>query len=179
MASLISHPAPVVALSVAYGTTIIPKRLIMLALFASVAPDLDVLSFSFGVQYAEALGHRGLSHSLLFALGFGFFAFLIAPLLRAKRTSSFLVVTFIVISHIFLDAITTGGLGVAFFWPFDETRYFLPWRPVVVSPFSIRRFFSDWGYRVLVSELRYVWFPCALFALSCLSWRKMISKTAR
>jgi hypothetical protein len=32
-------------------------------------------------------------------------------------------------SHGVLDATTNGGLGVAFFSPFDNRRYFLPWRP--------------------------------------------------
>src|SRR6267378_8050335 len=37
-------------------------------------------------------------------------------------------------SHGLLDAMTNGGLGVAFFAPFCDTRYFLPWQPIVVSP---------------------------------------------
>lgn len=61
---------------------------------------------------------------------------------------------------------TTGGLGVAFFWPYTETRYFLPWRPIEVSPFSPRIFFSERGLAVILSELRWVWAPCAAFALS-------------
>ena len=27
-----------------------------------------------------------------------------------------------------------GGLGVAFFSPFSNARYFLPWRPIRVAP---------------------------------------------
>src|SRR4051812_48916082 len=33
----------------------------------SMLPDADVVTFRFGVAYAEPLGHRGLTHSLLFA----------------------------------------------------------------------------------------------------------------
>lgn len=33
--------------------------------------------------------------------------------------------------------LTDGGLGVAFFSPFDNKRYFLPWRPIRVSPISV------------------------------------------
>jgi hypothetical protein len=29
---------------------------------------------------------------------------------------------------------TDGGLGIAFFAPFDNTRYFLPFGPIKVSP---------------------------------------------
>jgi hypothetical protein len=33
-------------------------------------------------------------------------------------------------SHGALDAMTDGGLGIAFFAPFDNTRYFFPFRPI-------------------------------------------------
>jgi len=45
-------------------------------------------------------------------------------------------------SHGLLDALTDGGLGVAFFAPFDNHRYFLPWRPIHVSPIGAGRFFT-------------------------------------
>ena len=32
--------------------------------------------------------------------------------------------------------------GCAFFWPFDLTRYFLPWRPIPVAPPPA---FAAWG----------------------------------
>lgn len=166
MASIFTHPAPAIALRMAFGPNTISSRLFVAALAASVLPDLDVASFSFGIKYADSLGHRGFSHSLAFALIIGAMAFLFAPFLRAKRSVAFYIITLSIISHILLDALTTGGLGVAFFWPLDETRYFLPWRPIVVSPFSIKRFFSDWGYRVILSELRYVWIPCLAFGIA-------------
>jgi inner membrane protein len=50
-------------------------------------------------------------------------------------------------SHGILDAMTNGGLGVALLSPLDTTRYFRPWRPIQVSPISLRRFFSDEGVR--------------------------------
>jgi inner membrane protein len=166
MASLLTHPAPALALAAACGTKIIAPRLAVAMVIAAVLPDLDVIGFSYGVQYASILGHRGFSHSLLFALALGLLAFVAAPLLKATRGIAFLAVFGAVISHIILDAATTGGLGVAVFWPVDETRYFLPWRPIEVSPFSLRRFFSPRGLTILLSELRWVWGPCAVFALA-------------
>jgi inner membrane protein len=65
-------------------------------------------------------------------------------------------------SHGLLDAMTNGGLGVAFFSPFVNQRYFLPWRPILVSPISVTRFFSVRGYDVLRSELFWVWIPAFL-----------------
>ena len=72
-----------------------------------------------------------------------------------------LVVFFFIatVSHGVLDAITNGGLGVAFFSPFDNNRYFFPWRPVQVSPVNVHSFFSEWGIRVLKSEFVYIWIP--------------------
>ncbi len=55
-----------------------------------------------------------------------------------------------------LDATTNGGLGIAFFSPFDLDRYFLPWRPLQVSPIGLGAFFSDWGWEVIKSEAMWV-----------------------
>ncbi len=33
----------------------------------SVLPDIDVIGFKLGVHYGDLWGHRGLTHSLLFA----------------------------------------------------------------------------------------------------------------
>lgn len=62
-------------------------------------------------------------------------------------------------SHDCLDAMTDGGLGVAFFSPFDDWRYFLPWRPIHVSPIGVARLFSQRGLTVLQSELLWIWLP--------------------
>jgi inner membrane protein len=67
-------------------------------------------------------------------------------------------------SHGVLDAMTDGGLGVAFLAPFSSERWFLPWRPIRVSPIGIAAFFSTRGRAVLESELWVVWLPAALLA---------------
>lgn len=172
MPSIFTHPIPAIALAAGLGKNVISPRLAAATVVASVLPDLDVAGFAFGVRYAEALGHRGLSHSLIFALAVAIVAFLAAPLLNARRGIAFLATLLAVLSHIVLDAATTGGLGVAFFWPFDDTRYFLPWRPIVVSPFSPKAFLSEWGQRVILSELRWVWAPCLAFAAAGFLLRK-------
>jgi inner membrane protein len=65
-------------------------------------------------------------------------------------------------SHGLLDALTDGGLGVAFLSPLSNHRYFLPWHPIAVSPLDVDLIFSAWGLRVLRSEVLCVWLPCAL-----------------
>jgi inner membrane protein len=63
-----------------------------------------------------------------------------------------------------LDAMTSGGPGVAFLAPFDGTRYFFPWRPIPVSPLA-PRFFSEWGLRVFTAELALIWVPAVVVAV--------------
>jgi inner membrane protein len=64
-------------------------------------------------------------------------------------------------SHGLLDALTDGGLGVAFFSPFDNSRYFFPTTPIHVSPIGAA-FFSEYGIRVLLNEMLWIWIPAAI-----------------
>jgi len=80
-------------------------------------------------------------------------------------------------SHGLLDALTDGGLGVAFFSPFDNRRYFLPWRPIAVSPIGVRRFFTASGLLVFESELVAVWLPALVFAGAALLSRGRRQRT--
>jgi len=129
----------------------------------SLLPDLDVIGFFFGRRYGDVWGHRGFSHSLVFSF---LLSFLVLTLgfkdwgRFSKRWWRLWVFFFLVTSlHGFLDAITDGGLGVAFFFPFDNSRYFLPWTPLKVSPIGLRGFFSPWGREVITSEIIWVWIP--------------------
>ena len=45
-----------------------PARFWLLSALCAVLPDADVAAFVFGVAYGDVLGHRGLTHSLAFAL---------------------------------------------------------------------------------------------------------------
>ncbi len=134
----------------------------VLTLGLGMLPDLDVLAFSLGIPYRAALGHRGLSHSLLLA---GFVSLLVAvPAGLALAVPWWwLWPGFFgaLVSHTLLDALTDGGLGVALFWPLSGRRYFFPWRPIRVSPIGLAAF-SRWGMRALASELRWVWLPLVL-----------------
>jgi inner membrane protein len=66
------------------------------------------------------------------------------------------------LSHGILDAMTDGGLGVAFFSPIDQNRYFLPIRPIHVASMSLRDLLGPHGLDVLTSECVWVWIPCAV-----------------
>jgi inner membrane protein len=45
----------------------VPKRVWVAGAVCSVLPDFDVVGFRFGIRYADFWGHRGFTHSLIFA----------------------------------------------------------------------------------------------------------------
>jgi inner membrane protein len=44
------------------------KLLLVLAIASTILPDIDVIAFSFDIPYEAPLGHRGFTHSILFAV---------------------------------------------------------------------------------------------------------------
>ncbi len=161
MASAFSHAFVALALGKAPRHPVFTWPVLFLGMACSIVPDLDVIGFSFGIQYGDLWGHRGMTHSL-------FFASLLSALLtsawhRQKWTAAqvrlFFYLFFCTASHGLLDALTDGGLGVAFFSPFDTTRYFFTARPVAVSPIGISAFFSEHAFHVLASEVQWIWLP--------------------
>lgn len=137
-----------------------------------MVPDFDVIGLPLGVLFLSMWGHRGISHSLFGALVLGLGAAgLAARVLGARRLPLTLYFAAITATHGVLDALTTGGPGVAFFAPFDDTRYFFPWRPIPVSPLP-RHFFTAWGWYVVRSEMALVWVPSLAIALIGLRRRR-------
>ncbi|HIE4564638.1 TPA: metal-dependent hydrolase [Stenotrophomonas maltophilia] len=185
MPSIITHAAVPLALWCAADRGRIPPRLLAAGVVAAMLPDADVLAFALHIPYADAFGHRGASHSLLFACALAILAALLlnlgrgrpwsaprssgsrrpwsAPPCQPRLASTVQAAVFVFVcaaSHPLLDAMTSGGLGVALAWPWSEHRFFAPWRPIRVSPFA-PQFFSARGLATLLSELRWVWLPLA------------------
>ena len=176
MASAISHPAVPLALAVALGPGRVPPGLTAVACVASVLPDIDSMGFALGIPYGHPLGHRGVTHSLFVALLVGAACIPVASRLGASRLAVFAVVFASAASHGLLDALTTGGLGVAFLAPFSNERFFLPWRVIRVSPIGVAPFFTARGLRVLASELFWIWTPCVVLAAAGLALRKLLQQ---
>jgi inner membrane protein len=124
----------------------------MLGLSAlSVLPDADFVAFMVGIPYANPFGHRGMTHSLLFAVLVGALVAIGLRLRRRPVLLDALLATLVVASHGVLDAMTTGGLGVEFFWPVDTRRYFLPWEFIPVAPLGAGMLTAR-GLSVLLTE---------------------------
>lgn len=149
-----------------------PALFWILSAVLPVLPDLDVLGLPLGLRFMGMWGHRGISHSFVVALAMG----IVAAMLTHRRfgarvlplASYFALIT---ASHGLFDALTNGGPGVAFWAPFDNTRYFFPWRPIPVSPLA-GNFFSEWGWRVFRAELLVFWLPSAIVAGAALARRR-------
>jgi inner membrane protein len=155
MPTIISHPVVALALRPWLGRRPLPWSVVAAGAIGAVLPDLDTIGFAFHVPYGSTFGHRGFTHSIVFAL---LTAIAAAVVLRGDRRT-FAFVFLCTLSHPLLDALTNGGRGVAFFSPFSNHRYFFPWRPIEVSP--IGRF----DPAVFLSELRWVWLPCIVVAV--------------
>ncbi|WGL61123.1 metal-dependent hydrolase [Pigmentibacter sp. JX0631] len=172
MASAFSHIAVPLALTMACGFKHIPKRLLVLGMLLSVIPDLDVLGFNYGIKYESQWGHRGFTHSVFLAFLIGLIAAFFSNYLTAKHLYVFLFAFVSMLSHGILDACTSGGLGVEFWWPFNESRYFFSFREIKVSPIGVKKFFSERGFIVLKSEFIYILLPCLFVGISALFIRK-------
>ncbi|HZI20425.1 MAG TPA: metal-dependent hydrolase [Pyrinomonadaceae bacterium] len=137
-----------------------PARLYALAALCAVLPDADVLAFVFRVPYGSMFGHRGFTHSFAFALLLSLAV--VWAFFRERRDKKSLALFFFLAtaSHPLLDMLTDGGLGVALLAPFSAERFFLPFRPVRVSPIG-PSFFGERGLVVVLSELLWVWLPTA------------------
>lgn len=180
MASAFSHAIASVAIGKISFIKNTDKKFWLLGIFCAVIPDADAIGFKLGIAYESVFGHRGITHSFFFAVLLAFavtYFFYGEEKLWSKRWFSlFAFFFFATASHPVLDAMTTGGLGVAFFAPFDNTRYFFPFRPIKVSPIGVATFFSEWGWRVLKSEFVWVWIPS--FVVIAISWsaKKLYSR---
>ncbi len=171
MPTALGHSAVPLALGLGLGRPVVSGRLLAAGVAASVLPDADVVAFRLGIPYAAEFGHRGASHSLVFAAVAALLAASCYRLLWSRFRTAFLFVFVAVASHGLLDAFTNGGLGVALFWPFSLERYFAPVRAIEVAPIGVSRFLSRRGFAVVLSELLWIGIPCAAVAIA-LAWMR-------
>ncbi|MDR0481518.1 MAG: metal-dependent hydrolase [Gallionellaceae bacterium] len=164
MPTIFTHAAVPLMLGAAVGRRRVSAPLLVAGAVAAMLPDADVLGFALHVPYASAFGHRGATHSLAFALLLAVVAALCCRWLRTTPWRGAVFVGLAALSHPLLDACTNGGLGVGLWWPFSNARWFAPFHPIAVSPIGAG-FFSARGWRVMQSELLWVWLPAAVAAV--------------
>lgn len=166
MTTIITHAAVGLAMAAVAARRPASARLWIACALLPVIPDLDT-PIGRWMHPNDPLwaaldegpwGHRGASHSLVFAAGFAALTLLLLP--RAERSWRHWLLLFVAMaSHGAFDALTNGGSGIAFLWPFSIARCHAPWRPIEVAPLSVSGFFTERGWEVFQSELLWVWAP--------------------
>ncbi len=170
MATFISHPllgagaSYILYQSQSKAST---KRFIILSTLCQWLPDIDTFSYLLSIDEQHSLGHRGLTHSGVFALGLALAVMTIfyRPL-RSNPTQwwgHYIWFFLLTLSHGIFDALVNGVLGVAFFWPFSTQRYQFAWQPLMDVPIRFSEFFSAQFWHVQ-------WVECQFFSfvLACL-----------
>jgi inner membrane protein len=178
--SAIGHAAVALAVGAAFPRDSVPRAAWAVGVACSVAPDLDVSAFAYGVPYGAMFGHRGFFHSLTFAVILGVVAAALNAHLTRRPTGRGMLTAYLVLvtaSHGLLDTFTNGGLGIALLSPFSNRRFFAPWRPIAVSPISVTAFLGERGLHVLASEAVWIGAPCLALVLAS-SWLRRM-RTAR
>jgi inner membrane protein len=168
MPTILSHAIAGAAIGQAFAPCSRRAEITWISAICAMAPDVDVLGFVFGSSYEDLLGHRGVTHSIFFAC---LTALAVTYLIRkrvppADHIQVLLCIFAATVLHGILDAFTNGGLGVAFFAPFDNRRYFFAVRPILVSPIGIAPFLTKRGPDTLLSEMTWVWPPAILVFLT-------------
>ena len=152
----------------------VPRRYWTAAALVATIPDLDFFFLALGARYRGMWGHRGITHSLLFAVA----AAALATFWVRRRDRSipagriFAVLLLAAASHGFLDGLMASGVGVAYFAPFSAARYTLPWRPIRVPPPSENPLLNLGGIRVTASEIMWLWVPSLVLILAALRVRR-------
>lgn len=162
MPTILTHAALPLIAAWAAGPKRIPRKLAIVGAILAVVPDLDVAGRAFGISSESLLGHRGISHSIAFAVLLAILGTLAAKL-PWQRSLPFLFLC--AVSHGLTDMLTDGGKGIALLWPVSDERLFAPFRPIEVSPILLRGFENGKLPLVLMSELIWLIGPAILLAL--------------
>jgi len=137
-----------------------------LAAICAVAPDLDLVGLPLGVPFEAPLGHRGLTHSIPFAILIGAAAAWAFLRMLPTREQVIAGVTLILamVTHGLLDALTTySPTGPAFWAPFSNARYRFLWTPLTGGG----GFDTAFG-----EEFLYVILPSVVIILGIGLWRR-------
>src|SRR6185436_1556752 len=104
-----------VALGSCFGKKYFQTKTILIGMVCSVIPDADAITFKFGIPYSSVWGHRGFTHSILFAIILSSLVIILFFRKENSRKVKIVLLTYFFLStllHPLLDSCTNGGLGV-------------------------------------------------------------------
>ena len=157
MSLTITHAIVPLAAFVAFGPRPLPTKLMGVAMVAAMVPDLDFLMGPlFGVTRESIYSHRGFSHSLFFAIGFGAFAAAWYRQLGVRPLTAFVVCATAMASHGVVDMMTDSGKPVAYLWPLTSSRMFADWRPLPGSSLQQLSFLEEVTSRIGPETVRVI-----------------------
>lgn len=141
-----------------------PVRLIAAAMIAGMLPDADVVGRLFGVPHYVDIGHRGVTHTVLFALLVGLCGLGLGPSLKVRRPVAAAVLFFSTLSHPLTDMLTKGGKGMMLWWPLERDRFAFAGRPVEVAHVGLQDVYSGRLWPVFLSEALWLLIPALVAA---------------
>ena len=132
--SIIAHAVAGAALGSALWPQV-TRRVWVAAAVCAAIPDIDALGRPFGnLAYESAFGgHRGITHSLAFAIILGVvvsWTFFRGPEWSGAHVRLWIIFALATASHGALDALSTIGNGVAFLAPVSWSHYEFRWQPL-------------------------------------------------
>lgn len=169
MPSTFGHAVAGLAITAVFHGEKLPRRTWAIAACCATAPDLDWFVSLLNMHRGHVLNHRGVAHSLFAALVIATLAFFLAYRKDQRRWAVWLCLTIATLSHGLLDALTSGGVGVALFMPFSETRWACLWQPGQVAPLPLGREHTWYFLRSLWTELFWIGLP----ALVLVAWSRL------
>lgn len=175
MASIFGHSLVAVSAYVSLPKRYRSKSLLALGIVSACLPDMDVLGFFAGIPYGHIWGHRGMTHSITFGVIWSLMVYMIYSRCAAEKSIFIWVYLMVcIVSHGLIDACTSGGHGIALLAPWDNQRIFFDYRPILVSPLGVSRFFSKWGLEVLASEAYWIGIPCLGWVITTFGLRRYL-----
>tara|TARA_B110000263_G_C15250633_1_gene483910 strand:- start:24 stop:563 length:540 start_codon:yes stop_codon:yes gene_type:complete len=176
MPTIISHSLIGIFASRIFRINHKPKFWI-LSFICTALPDADMIGYYLGIPYNHLFGHRGISHSMFFALLLGFLVyFLFFRQEKLSKINSFMIFiyfSFVTMSHGFLDALTNASYGIPFFAPFDNTRYLFPYRPINAPSLDIQYFFKEQFFEIMIGEIILISIPIFVLLLTKFILKKL------
>lgn len=150
----------------AYEARSTKERIVAMGTFGALAilPDADVAGVALGLDYHGAYGHRGYTHSVLFAVTIAGLAYVVARKWGTRPWFTALLAFLAVISHGLLDAMTYRTRGMPFIWPLSDLRVTFPWRHIPPAPVGTN-YLSQRGLEVAAVEFVY-FLPVTLAAFT-------------
>ncbi|QNM82099.1 metal-dependent hydrolase [Sphingomonas sabuli] len=165
MPTVLTHAVLPLVGVVALSSPPVSRRLVVAAMVAGMLPDADVVGRAFGIPHTADLGHRGATHSILFAALAGFIGLTLHRWFDVPRRRAALVLFLSTLSHPLTDMLTDGGKGMMLFWPVEHDRFAFLARPVTVSHVGLQDLFSGRIWSVLASEAVFLIAPAIVLGL--------------